>query len=292
VLLSLNDAEAEPSVVEWQEGVTREPLHAGVIAEKLYPSKENGTAADAADLPEEGTVQNKGKKKARAGRTMAAALPHEEEHGNVPAAAARQALFAATAAGDLEVLCHTIDEHAAVADAADLATARAARHTLRKGKKKAMRSSERTKAALLMLQVATDIDSLSAALQTAEGMVSVACELAAEMMLARERLERWKIAARAEANARTIDEFDAHLEQIQLHAATPAREEPSMAGPSSQSADDGTLCVVCIDSDRTHAFLPCGHNVCCGDCCAEIMAGTKECPVCRATCLIAGRIYR
>jgi hypothetical protein len=237
-------------------------------------------------------VQNKGKKKARAGRTTAAALPHKEEHGDVSAAAARQALHAATAAGDLEGLCRAIDEHAAVADAADLATARAARHTLRKGKKKAMRNNERTKAALLMLQVATDIDSLSGALQTAEGMVSVACELAAEMMLARERLERWKIAARAEAKARTIDEFDAHLEQIQLQAATPAREEPSTAGPSSQSADDGTLCVVCIDSDRTHVFVPCGHNVCCGDCCAEIMAGTKECPVCRATCLMAVHIYR
>ena len=151
---------------------------------------------------------------------------------------------------------------------------------------------ERTKVALLMLQVATDIDSLDAALQTAEGMASVGCELAAEMTLARERLERWKIAARAEAKARTIDEFDAHIEQIQLQAATPARVVPSTAGPSSQSADDGTLCVVCIDSERTHAFVPCGHNVCCGDCCTEIMAGTKECPVCRATCLMAVHIYR
>ena len=44
------------------------------------------------------------------------------------------------------------------------------------------------------------------------------CGLAAEMMLARERLrvERWKIAVRAEAKARTIDEFNTHFEQIQL----------------------------------------------------------------------------
>ena len=156
VQASLSNAAIEVTFLEQQGGVTREVLHTGVAAEELYralyASKGHGSAADAEDLAEWGTVQNKGKKEVRPGHTTAAALPHAEEHGDAFAAVAGQALRAATEAEDLEVLCCAIDELAAVADAAGLAAGRAARHTLRKGKKKAMRNTERTKAALLMLQ--------------------------------------------------------------------------------------------------------------------------------------------
>lgn len=32
----------------------------------------------------------------------------------------------------------------------------------------------------------------------------------------------------------------------------------------------GTSCQVCWDAEATHAFIPCGHQICCGACAAAI----------------------
>ncbi|CAI6377371.1 unnamed protein product [Macrosiphum euphorbiae] len=37
-------------------------------------------------------------------------------------------------------------------------------------------------------------------------------------------------------------------------------------------------CIICIDADRTHAFIPCGHKILCGDC--VNLLEPKRCPVC------------
>ena len=40
-------------------------------------------------------------------------------------------------------------------------------------------------------------------------------------------------------------------------------------------------CVVCMEQERSHAFVACGHAVVCETCADNIMTTTRECPVCR-----------
>jgi len=43
--------------------------------------------------------------------------------------------------------------------------------------------------------------------------------------------------------------------------------------------EDKILCVVCLEVDKSHLFLPCKHLACCGNC-APLQ---KKCPLCRET---------
>lgn len=42
------------------------------------------------------------------------------------------------------------------------------------------------------------------------------------------------------------------------------------------------VCVVCLENDATHAFIPCGHMVVCSACAPRLLGQNKTCPVCRA----------
>jgi len=56
-----------------------------------------------------------------------------------------------------------------------------------------------------------------------------------------------------------------------------------------EEAEPARLCVVCLDREATHAFIPCGHQCVCGvDGEAIMRQPAKSCPVCRvvAECLI------
>jgi len=44
---------------------------------------------------------------------------------------------------------------------------------------------------------------------------------------------------------------------------------------------DEHLCVVCLERERDEVLVPCGHMVLCHGCCADIMASSNECPICR-----------
>ncbi|XP_056015531.1 baculoviral IAP repeat-containing protein 2-like isoform X7 [Ostrea edulis] len=42
---------------------------------------------------------------------------------------------------------------------------------------------------------------------------------------------------------------------------------------------DLTVCKVCIESQVSYVFMPCGHLACCSDCCPAM----RTCPVCEST---------
>ena len=44
--------------------------------------------------------------------------------------------------------------------------------------------------------------------------------------------------------------------------------------------DEDNECVVCMDSEATQFFNPCGHVLCCQACAEKIMHNSKLCPVC------------
>jgi len=56
---------------------------------------------------------------------------------------------------------------------------------------------------------------------------------------------------------------------------------PACVAATSGAADD-TECCVCMEANKTHILIPCGHVCVCETCADTIMATTKICPVCRA----------
>ena len=69
-------------------------------------------------------------------------------------------------------------------------------------------------------------------------------------------------------------------------APMPPAEPVMLAPPSSndeaalEGDDDDPLCVVCLDAQRTHACVPCGHRCLCMSCASRGL-GADRCPLCR-----------
>lgn len=63
-------------------------------------------------------------------------------------------------------------------------------------------------------------------------------------------------------------------------------------GHAEEPAEPTRLCVVCLDREATHAFIPCGHQCVCGaDGEAIMRQPTKTCPVCRVVSECIVHIY-
>ena len=43
----------------------------------------------------------------------------------------------------------------------------------------------------------------------------------------------------------------------------------------------GHRCVVCLASERSHAFVPCGHRCVCHLCGVSVVHSERQCPICR-----------
>lgn len=52
-----------------------------------------------------------------------------------------------------------------------------------------------------------------------------------------------------------------------------------------------SVCVVCIEKEKTHTFLPCGHRCACADCAREVLSRTRKCPLCRSPSTNAVQVY-
>jgi hypothetical protein len=87
----------------------------------------------------------------------------------------------------------------------------------------------------------------------------------------------------------------AQLPPAAAFAASQSTTMPSAAGRpdldevSTSSVD--ASCVVCMESPKTHAFVPCGHICACGDCGARVMSSMASCPYCREPAIMAMRLY-
>lgn len=64
--------------------------------------------------------------------------------------------------------------------------------------------------------------------------------------------------------------------------------DPSVQNGSETQCSE---CVVCLDEDPTHAFIPCGHKCVCHDCGDSIMQDSKMCPLCRSKVAGVMKIY-
>ena len=57
-----------------------------------------------------------------------------------------------------------------------------------------------------------------------------------------------------------------------------------------ETADN--MCDVCFDAEKTHVFVPCGHQCTCEACATHIMADTALCPVCREKAVHVMRVFK
>ena len=89
-----------------------------------------------------------------------------------------------------------------------------------------------------------------------------------------------------------MDETVEALESLTMErdVVPPADVVQHDASDDLPSAPDGE-CVVCMDSESTHAAIPCGHMCLC-DACRPRVEQQSPCPVCRAACVAVVRIYR
>ena len=66
-------------------------------------------------------------------------------------------------------------------------------------------------------------------------------------------------------------------------------ESGAAAGGVSSTVE--SECVVCMDEENTHMFMPCGHKCVCKECADLIMGGTAECPTCRTKAVGLHRVF-
>lgn len=60
--------------------------------------------------------------------------------------------------------------------------------------------------------------------------------------------------------------------------------------PPESDPEDEKLCSICMEGEKTHACLPCGHRCLCAAC-AEPSLKLETCPICRVPVLMRARIF-
>jgi uncharacterized protein YoxC len=80
-----------------------------------------------------------------------------------------------------------------------------------------------------------------------------------------------------------------------LFMALRLRRQPSVIVNISSHTPNTTQpvesCNICMDSEITHAFIPCGHHCVCEDCANVVFSQSKQCPMCRGNIMGILRIY-
>jgi len=73
--------------------------------------------------------------------------------------------------------------------------------------------------------------------------------------------------------------------ELQEAGEETANEEESCRAKKPKDTHVDNTCCVCMVHDKTHLFVPCGHQCVCGTCAETIMKSQPaKCPVCRSIC--------
>ncbi|KAG7441107.1 uncharacterized protein BT62DRAFT_937347 [Guyanagaster necrorhizus] len=112
--------------------------------------------------------------------------------------------------------------------------------------------------------------------------------------LAEEQEEQERIQRQREM----MEEFErtrqAETEQKSEVDGIPASPSPHVTPPKAPLTfvERSGLCVVCQDEEANIAIVDCGHLAMCRECSELIMAGTRECPLCRTRIVTEARLLR
>jgi len=88
------------------------------------------------------------------------------------------------------------------------------------------------------------------------------------------------------------DEMDQLLLELLMPCpqASASREVVAWSTLAHPEVDDSECCV-CLETKKTHIFIPCAHFRVCEKCADSIMTTSKECPVCRAVIQQALKVF-
>jgi hypothetical protein len=83
-------------------------------------------------------------------------------------------------------------------------------------------------------------------------------------------------------------------EEDELNASQMATQKQQPDAPTCDDLDDDSnMCVVCLQEERTHAFVPCGHLCVCVECSvlSHRQAGGLKCPLCRKKSFLVMKVF-
>ena len=106
----------------------------------------------------------------------------------------------------------------------------------------------------------------------------------------------WTECATKEAETSAVTESITESNSAVSLALRPAGKRNAPRDATQQTpeeAEDCNLCVICLAAERSHALVPCGHQCICVACSALLFktSSATTCPVCRASCREAIRIF-
>ena len=61
---------------------------------------------------------------------------------------------------------------------------------------------------------------------------------------------------------------------------------------SMNSSPKDVSCIICLQSQRDYAFVPCGHLCICKDCAISVANLDDRCPICRSNATHVMRIFK
>ena len=113
------------------------------------------------------------------------------------------------------------------------------------------------------------------------------------------REERARVAAAAPAAARAAHTGAARTEEeseidisdfmASLLSNTPLPDRAHSTSAAVEEEDSS--CIICMEAERTHLFVPCGHRCVCEACAALVMSENSECPMCRVPAIHIVKVY-
>jgi Zinc finger, C3HC4 type (RING finger) len=131
-------------------------------------------------------------------------------------------------------------------------------------------------------------------------------ELIARMALFMEAISRRKPVSEAEPADRDMQMDDGGApthagasDDTSDHSSSGETSSPGDASSYGETSShggtapaiDGAECHVCMDLQRTHALVPCGHLALCGTCADYLIARNRPCPICRSPASSALRVF-
>ena len=82
----------------------------------------------------------------------------------------------------------------------------------------------------------------------------------------------------------------AHNDEPDVEQAKQEKEALPMT-PHETTLDE-QFCVICLERERTHALVPCGHRCLCAQCCERLVTeASAKCPLCTTPLMQGLRIY-
>lgn len=79
------------------------------------------------------------------------------------------------------------------------------------------------------------------------------------------------------------------IEEKPKNSGVPVKKEEGKQG--NEVISEEKLCVVCLEAEKNHLFIPCGHMCVCEKCSCDVINTKANCPICRGQILNKIRVY-